>query len=564
MEASHSMLQGMFKFPGISPESNQAANIALLEHFTSALTPGNRTEPKGQYTYDFDSFSSEEISCVSTLMKTISSGELNWYGNFGCCIITEFLSSAGQCTIKVVGLDNWSFVTSMVPGVVRNHSTKAAGSNVIPLGTINSENPKETTRLLFSKAALVIQSIASKTVQRGKLSGRKVEKSPAFISEVYVHTMSELMKLSYGEAISLNSPAPKGGTTDVGSHQGSEPGDACWDLVCSVLRELIRTSGCTLPDYKFIKIQVHFYLKLLEDRLEKAASSVSELIQNEVDLQFVILDTVSLLVFPHADNDQLKVEELVGRCKAARVRLNRIVIDYGLVVERRYQLSTSDSPPAPPGVLELPSKGVEPPLQNQRHESLEWNRMLGLLNIASVDVLVVEEATKFSEALNWITRNELNKDLNMTKVFLALSTVDKLFIYKAQMLFTSKEDLKALVELGEQEALDALVNLYDNILHNWLLMEESHHFMFVKQISNQLLVRWIACCLQHFAVVSWSDQPELVSQYAMPLDWRDLQCAVLDDREAREALKIVARYIKSQSVNKRSPLFHLNEQSGTI
>lgn len=158
----------------------------------------------------------KSIKKVATVLQTHLTKEelsIEWFPEYGAAIVC--FPDSGWSHLKIVGLDDWSF---------RVH---ASGTH---FATCRNSFIEELVKLQASSFETYITRVREEiTVKASRARAARstgYQKTPAFIASMF-----------------QQNECPKGGTTDVGQHQGSETRCTSWPLVREVFKRLIVALG---------------------------------------------------------------------------------------------------------------------------------------------------------------------------------------------------------------------------------------------------------------------------------------------------------------------------------
>ncbi len=130
-----------------------------------------------------------------------------------------------------------------------------------------------------------------------------------------------------------------------------------------------------------------------------------------------------------------------------------------------------------------------------------------------------------------------NAPYNSQKSLLALEIMDDAFLKNTQVLF----DPRNYLDFNELDEMIKLTSKYSATL-NVLLTNGTEGLVYTKLRSHELLVFWISCCLIHREAVR---EHPMLNNYGIPLQFTDLKHVVTDDERGVNAVKQLAKYIKT-------------------
>ncbi|KAI9348499.1 hypothetical protein BDR26DRAFT_701617 [Obelidium mucronatum] len=140
---------------------------------------------------------------------------------------------------------------------------------------------------------------------------------------------------------------------------------------------------------------------------------------------------------------------------------------------------------------------------------------------------------------------------------LVLRTIDQFFWKQAEMLCATHTELNT----ATADEIKLIVDLYQSTASEWLKSPASKSLLRVMERSYELIVVGVATSLVHkFNCIKY---PQM-SEFAISLDWKNLEAVVLKDTRAVEALKSLKMYWSSCTVGKREPVFSLARMEGTF
>ena len=209
----------------------------------------------------------------------------------------------------------------------------------------------------------------------------------------------------------------------------------------------------------------------------------------------------------------------------------------------------------PPDVLHSPSHlphGVLPePLQPpQSVAGLEAARRLQEENLGSQPLLHIHlddelrPFTPFTQILEALKSPAWKNAKDSVTAQLALRSVEDELFRRANAGF-GPDITSGLVE-SELTALQETVDLYRQLLHNFLLTKAGMASMRVELLSRELLVVWIAYCLTDASAVN--HHPQIMGAFGVSLHFDDLRHLVLSDKQAVDAALSVGSYLKSRTI----------------
>jgi hypothetical protein len=248
------------------------------------------------------------------------------------------------------------------------------------------------------------------------------------------------------------------------------------------------------------------------------------------------------------------VSRFEAACAAAKGQIKAAAGLRALGVAQKYQL-----PPAEEllggcehlGTWRSP-KGVIPPAYEVHAEGggLAAARKRAENNLGSL--MVLEEGKPLGEALQLLLllfkQQQQQGGYGSAGVaaaggdvafLLALRAVEQELFSRAIAGFTTGR----LDDEKEVQLLEDVVDAYRKASQDFISSKASEAFMKVELRSRELLVVWVAYCMQFEAVRTMCP---LAAEYGVSLDYKDLRHLVLSDRSAVDATLAVAAYLSQQ------------------
>ena len=310
------------------------------------------------------------------------------------------------------------------------------------------------------------------------------------------------------------------------------------------------------PDDVFELIVAGFYLHVAEASLAEAVAQLAQGADMDAPARVISRAdaAMGMLAFAArggaaiADAGQCDMLPFMARCESLRVGLATAL---SAACDRAVEVSalTRVLPPLS-AVLTLESIALRHPIAADElvdaGDTLVAARALALENLSWQAQLAPNSS--FVEAQQWAMAKR-QRWLTLGSAAPAIGILDTLAAVEALVLLhalrlplTREEQLTAgaLLPTEELVAMDKLVELYADLLHDFIAHQASAVLMRVALRGRAALVSWAVCCLVHQA--AWHIHPTL-QFFSLALDHRDLEHLVLPDARATDAMLHVAAYV---------------------
>jgi hypothetical protein len=200
--------------------------------------------------------------------------------------------------------------------------------------------------------------------------------------------------------------------------------------------------------------------------------------------------------------------------------------------------------------LLISEKPVPGNIQNNR---LEDRYKLAETNLAWLPSALKPTET-WSAALKWLHHDRLKPGRSNSASQLVCTSVEKLIFARALSL---RDDPPKIETIPEIQAMHSVVDEYRLHVRK---SQQTAARMEVSILSRELLVVWSAFCLAHQTA---EHEHPMLQKYGVALEASDLKHLVLSDKEAVDAARVVATYLRVSSKRGR-PIFSFRADDQTF
>jgi hypothetical protein len=455
------------------------------------------------------------------------------------CVLIAFEGSfpePGSVNLLLLSLDGWRF------SIGHDGSTfwaQPGDHAVLDAGTMPSSYlPDMLSKLHRLLAKAELKKADARSSKGGERQGH--QKTPAFI---YAIVQDALFECTADEDGSLKT-CPRGGLTDVGLHTGGKPRETSWPLARAVLSAVAERGGHGRSETQ--AALAFFELLLAQHALSNPGERAN--VDDAMRLLSVSVDRAVMVIGKGHDlgpsfeegvlSFRRQAEELIAKFVAQQVADSSLLplMQFGLEDCRFPIIGLAGE------AVVLSESAKRAAIYARRNSNLG---ALGLLCSPGSPVVAVS----CLQMKTWLAKASSD---GFIKPQLALQSFET---WVFERIVSDNDAIGA----SEVAALEGALDSYRVILNKFIRSSDAAGLMQVELRSREVLATWSVFCLTDRAARSLF---ELLQDYGVSLNMKDLRHLVLSDKLASDALFAVGKYLVD--MESRPPIFSLRSDDATL